>query len=257
MNPSVKAIIAVDWGGRSCDYDALKTIVSATAALSWKFTTAQIIQDAAHCLYIGQSHGDYVCWSFGPIKHLTCGGYGGAILPPDDQYERAKLLRWHGLDRTSKEDFRCSQDIIESGYRYHMTDDQASVGLANLGVAQKSVELARKNAAWYCEAFKDVPGIKVPEFDPMSNYWIFTIIVYDREGLKDCLSRNGIGASQVHARNDKHTAFRRATARQDGLLKGVEYFDNHQLSIPVGAWVTEEERDNIAKIVINYARNSW
>lgn len=240
MGRKTKAIVAVDWAGRSCDYATLKS------------AGVPVIQDAAHRLYVDQPHGDYVCYSFGPIKHLTCGGYGGAILPPADQFDRARLLRWHGLDRLSKADFRCSQDIVEAGYRYHMTDDQAAVGLANLPYAGRSVSRARENARWYCQVFKDAPGITVPEFDPSADYWLMTIIADNRDGLMAHLAERGIASSQVHARCDKHTAFKRATARSDNL-EGVDYFDAHQLSIPTGFWITDQDRDHIAGAVLEWA----
>src|SRR5579871_769320 len=98
VNKHTKAVIAVDWAGRHCDYHALREAVG---------HKIPIIEDAAHCIHIPRQHGDYVAWSFGPIKHLTMGGNGAALLVPNNQHERAKLLRWHGLDRESKEDFRC------------------------------------------------------------------------------------------------------------------------------------------------------
>jgi dTDP-4-amino-4,6-dideoxygalactose transaminase len=237
-----KAVIAVDWSGRACDYDAIRMVAPGLP----------VIQDAAHRFYIDQPHGDYVCWSFGPIKHLTCGGYGGALLPPAGQFERARLLRWHGLDRLSQADFRCEQDITEVGYRYHMTDDQAAVGLTNLPLAARSVARARANARWYSQTLAQVSGITVPPFDASADYWLMTILADDREGLRAHLTERGIASSQVHARNDKHTAFRRAMIDSDNL-RGVEYFDAHQLSIPVGWWVSDADRERIAAAVIEHS----
>lgn len=134
-----------------------------------------------------------------------------------------------------------------------MTDDQAIVGLANLSLAKNSVTHARQNSEWYCQVFKNVPGIYVPKFDPNCNYWIFTLLSDNRDELKTYLTEQGIGASQVHARTDKHTAFKTATVRQDNDLPGVGYFDSHQLSIPVGAWITNADRERVASTIIEYA----
>jgi dTDP-4-amino-4,6-dideoxygalactose transaminase len=242
MTRRTKAIIAVDWAGRSCDYATLKS------------AGVPVVQDAAHRFYVGQPYGDYLCYSFGPIKHLTCGGYGGAILPPPEQFDRARLLRWHGLDRLSKADFRCSQDIVEAGYRYHMTDDQAAVGLANLPYASRSVARSRENAEWYCQSLAGAPGITVPPFDPDCDYWLMTILANDRDGLMAHLTERGIASSQVHARCDKHTAFKRATAHS-GQLPGVDHFDAHQLSIPTGFWISDQDREHIAGAVLEWAHS--
>ena len=243
VSPHTRAVVAVDWGGRGCDYHALR-----------RASTSPIIQDAAHRLYVDEhNRGDFVCWSFGPIKHLTCGGYGGALLAPPAVADRARLLRWHGLDRLNKADFRCEQDITEVGYRYHLTDDQATVGLANLPLARWAIERARDNARWYSQTLSGVDGITVQPFDPDCDYWLYTLLADDRDGLKAYLAEQGIASSQVHARNDLHTAFRRATARQDGRLPGVEHFDDHQLSVPVGWWVTEQDRERVARAVIAFS----
>src|SRR5258705_572864 len=118
-----KAIMAVDWGGVRCDYQSLREIPG----------NIPIIQDAAHSFH-ELDHimgGDITCWSFQAIKFLTTGD-GGALACPSDQLGRAKLLRWYGLDRESSENFRGDQDIKEIGYKYHMNDIAASIGLANL-----------------------------------------------------------------------------------------------------------------------------
>jgi dTDP-4-amino-4,6-dideoxygalactose transaminase len=113
-----KCIIAVNWGGRKPDYNKLKAY------------GLPVIEDAAHGPYkLDGNNGDYVIWSFQAIKFLTSGD-GGAILCPDP--ERARLLRWFGLDRRSSSDFRAAQNIKEVGYKYHMNDINAAIALENL-----------------------------------------------------------------------------------------------------------------------------
>lgn len=234
-----RAIVAVDWGGRLCNYDLMRH----------EAPGIPIIEDAAHRLYASPFNGvmgDYVCWSFGPIKHLTCGGYGGALLTPPDQTERARLLRWHGLDRLSKADFRCEQMIHEAGYRYHMTDDMATVGLANLPLAIENVQKARENAAWYSFAFRGVPGIRLQPYDETCDYWLYTLLADDRNGLIAALGEQQIQASPVHSRNDIHPAYH----FPNGPLPGVDYFAAHEVAIPVGWWVTPSDRERIARAVM-------
>lgn len=252
VNQHTKAVIAVDWAGRSCNYSKLRDALQSASARSRRFDQdIPIIQDAAHRLYVTGDTGNFVCWSFGPIKHLTTGGYGGALLPPAAQRKRAELLRWHGLDRTTgSADFRCAQDITEVGYRYHMTDDQAVVGLSNLYIAEHSVAMARKNAQWYCEQLANIPGIVVPPFDPNCDYWIFGLLIeQDRDRFMQYMSEHGIPTSRVHARNDIHTGFAQASTNTHAQRIGVDYFDAHQVNIPVGWWVTEEERQFICSAV--------
>lgn len=239
VTPRTKAVIAVDWGGRPCDYDALRRAAPGIP----------IIQDAAHRLYASNPGGDYVCFSHGPIKHLTCGGYGGSLLTPSSQRERARLLRWHGLDRESKADFRCDQDIHEAGYRYHLTDDLATVGLANLELATANVREAVRNADYYNHALRDLPGITLQPMCWESDAWLYTLLADDRDGLMAALADEGIASSPVHARNDKHPAFN----FPNGPLPGLDSFSAHELAIPVGWWVTPEARERIASTISAFA----
>ena len=72
-------------------------------------------------------------FSFQAIKHLTAVDGGCVIFNDQDDFERSKLLRWYGIDRNeNRKDFRCEADISEIGFKFHMNDVNASIGLANL-----------------------------------------------------------------------------------------------------------------------------
>jgi dTDP-4-amino-4,6-dideoxygalactose transaminase len=243
-----KAIIAVDWAGRCAVTRALKVAAGGTF----------VIEDAAHALLavsergpIAQWGGDYCCWSFQAIKHLSTGD-GGALLPPASQIERARLLRWYGLDRRTRADFRCEQDIREIGYKYQSNDIAAAIGLANLQAAEWSVARSCRNAEWYTRALTGVPGVTLAPFDPSASYWIFSILVDDRPSFMEHLKACGIATSQVHARNDRHRAFRQVGEAR-GPLPGVEYFDAHQVAIPSGYWVDEVAREQVVSAIWDWA----
>jgi dTDP-4-amino-4,6-dideoxy-D-glucose/dTDP-4-amino-2,4-dideoxy-beta-L-xylose transaminase len=237
-----RAIMAVDWAGRSCDYKQLRqNALYASRAVQ----QIPIIQDAAHNLFVDmQNRGDYVCWSFQAIKHLTTGD-GGALLAPTEQMGRGRLLRWYGLDRTSSADFRCAQDIKEAGFKYHMNDIAAAVGLANLPYARWVVDQHRAHAAQYAAELQDVPGVRVPPADPGASWWLYTVLAENQAGLIAHLTSRGIGASPVHRRNDVHPAFR----FPNGQLPGVDAFAEHEVALPVGWWVTESQISEIAAAV--------
>ena len=249
--PQAKAVIAVDWAGRLCEYNYLHD--------DGFLAHRPIVQDAAHSLCARNwrdawdDTGDLICWSFQAIKHLTTGD-GGALFTSSEQMDRARLLRWYGLDRRSKQSFRCEQDIQEVGGKWHMNDIAASIGLANLPHAKWVVEQHRKNAAWYHDALKDLDGITLPPPDPGSSWWLFTILTDDRDEFISFMGERGIECSQVHARNDRHTAFRAACVNPDDELPGVDYFSSHQAAIPVGWWLTESEREQVAEGVRAWAK---
>jgi len=226
-HPDAKAVMVVDWAGQLPNFRELRKAANGIP----------IIEDAAH-RFGGDCGGDYVAWSFQAIKFLTTGD-GGALLTPFNQYQRAKLLRWYGLDRESSESFRCAQNIQEVGFKYHMNDIAASIGLTNLRLAQENLRRHRENAAYLSERL----GIG---FNPTSHYWFFPLTVSNRDSFIAYMAEKGIDASQVHARNDKHAGFQ----YPNGELPGVDWFDAHQVAIPCGWWLTKDELDAVADAVL-------
>ncbi len=229
MTPRTKAIMAVDWGGALCAYDALKDM------------GLPVIQDAAHHLTTPQ--GDYACYSFQAIKFLTCGD-GGALVAPAHQMERARLLRWYGLDRRSKADFRCEQNITEVGYKIHLNDIAAAIGLANIGGVRELIAKHQENAAYYdrhIESYHIVRGA----LDAQSACWLYTVLPKDRQGFISHMADHGIACSPVHARNDTHSAFH----FPNGPLPGVDHFASRNVAIPVGFWLTNDDRRRVVEAV--------
>lgn len=236
ITPRTKAIIAVDWGGALCNYSALRSF------------GLPVIQDAAHSPTAGLG-GDYVCWSFQAIKHLTTGD-GGALWCPSEQLERARLLRWYGLDRRSKADFRCEQNIQEVGYKYHMNDIAAAIGLANIGNVRRVVQAHRDNARRYHNELVGMQGVVLPQWDAQSAWWLYTLLIEDRTSFIAHLADHGIAASPVHARNDTHHAFH----YPNGPLPGVDHFASRNVAIPVGWWLSADDRKRVIEAVQTWTR---
>lgn len=237
-----KAVVAVDFAGRRCDYWALRLAAPGIP----------IIQDAAHLAPepLGERRGDWVALSFGAIKFLTTSD-GGALLPPADGSWKhdPKRTRWAGLDRDSKESFRASQSINEPGGKWHMTDVAAAFGLANLPLAKAAVTAHRQNAAFYGEVLAHVPHVEIPPPDPRSSWWLYVLHCDHSGSLAAYLRERGIEASPVHRRNDVHPGF----DYYSGRLPGVEWYAPRQLAIPTGWWVTPEDAQRVADAVIGWA----
>jgi dTDP-4-amino-4,6-dideoxygalactose transaminase len=243
ITKKTRAIVAIHWGGYPCDIDRLQKI-------SDKYGIA-LIEDAAHAFgasYQGKpigSHSDYVCFSFQAIKHLTTVDGGLLALKDADDYKRGKLLRWFGIDReVPRKDLRCEEDIKEFGYKHHMSDVSAVIGLEQLKYVGDIIAKHRENADFYNSALPDSFLLRY-EKDRLSSYWLYTIRVNDRESFQEYMKKEGIMVSQVHVRNDIHTAF--SAYRRN--LPGVDEFSKEQVSIPVGWWVTKEDREKIAVAV--------
>ena len=137
ITAKTKVIIAVHWGGYPIDLDRLAEIQS-NAMSTYGFRPA-VIEDCAHSFgskykgsYLG-TRGNFAMYSLQAIKHVTSID-GGILLSPHSKLnDRAKLIRWYGIDREgNRKDFRCEADIEEWGYKFHMNDVCATVGIENL-----------------------------------------------------------------------------------------------------------------------------
>lgn len=241
INNKTKAIVAVNWGGKFADYDALKSF------------GIPVIEDAAHTwdsfLTKDVERGDYICYSFQAIKFLTTAD-GGMLICPSNKEQDARILRWYGLDRTKNESFRCTQNITKVGFKYHMNDVNATIGIENLPHASMSVNLSRLNSRYYCENVNN-KLLTIPKWDPNNSYWLFSMHV--KPGLKDhftnYLSNLGISCSPVHFRNDQYDTTRHFS---DGPLSGVDRFTETQVCIPNGWWLDNWDVIKIAKVLNEY-----
>ena len=253
ITSKTKIIFLVHWGGYPMDLDRLKEIQD-SAFRNFGFKPV-IIEDCAHALgskFKGRllgNHGNICTFSFQAIKHLTSVDGGLLVLPHKNLYQRAKLLRWYGIDRESdRKDFRCEADIPEWGFKFHMNDVSASIGNENLKEVQKEViDKHKSNGRYYDQELKDVKGVTLLERDDRmeSSYWIYSILVDDKEKFAEYMKSCGIATSQVHERNDMHSCL--AEFRSD--LPNLNKIKNRLTSIPVGWWVTEEQREYIVECI--------
>lgn len=251
--PTTLAVVAVDWAGRMCDYNRLREVCD-----PWGIP---IIEDAAHspkATYNGRYQtrvgGDWIAWSFQAIKHLTTGDGGALQCPTPEATERARLLRWYGLDRRSKADFRCEQDITEVGFKAHMNDVAAAIGLANLDHLGTVLYRHRRNAKALHGLLEGTPGVALPPADAGSSWWLFTLLVDDRADFQAFMLEHGVATSQVHRRNDEHPAFRAAEHPASDARPGLDAFAAKQVSIPVGWWLKDDDITRIAHLVQTWAR---
>ena len=249
ITPKTKAIMCVHWGGYPCDLDELNTIAVEHGV--------KLIEDACHAFgstYHGKkigSHSDFACFSFQAIKEMTTVDGGALVCKSKDDCERGRLLRWYGIDRKAEcKDLRCENDIVEYGYKFHMNDVTATIGLEQLKYVGKTIEKYRANAARYDNAFQNLKAVQPLRYknDRSSAHWLYTMRVKNRQRFMEHMKAAGITVSQVHARNDTHTAFKDFKCD----LPGVDEFVSEQVSIPVGWWLTEKDVSYICNTVIEY-----
>lgn len=251
----------VHWGGNPVDLDKVEEIKKYAKD---KFGThLWVIEDCAHAFgseFNGKklgTHGNIAVFSMQAIKHLTTGDGGLIFLPDKELYDRAKLLRWYGIDRERRSlpgsDFRLEPDIVEAGHKFHMNDINASIGIGNLENIQSIINKCVENGEYYNESLKGIPGLKLVKKLPNAkvNYWIYTIRILNgrKQEFNEFMSKNGVVVSQVHGRNDQHTCM--ANYKSSGLekLPLLNELEKEIICIPVGWWVTKEDRKRIVDLI--------
>jgi dTDP-4-amino-4,6-dideoxygalactose transaminase len=245
------AIMLVHWGGYPCDLERIKQIQEKCQHMYGFKPT--VIEDCAHAWgakYKGQlvgTQGNVCCFSFQAIKHFTTCDGGCMVSPDQNHYDSAKLLRWYGLDRTSRADYRCQQDIQEWGFKFHMNNVAAAIGIANYPHVGKIVQQHRDNGLYYNKELKDIGGVHLLENEEgyESSYWVYCLCVDDRENFMRNMKEKGIMVSQVHDRNDKHSCVKDFRSQ----LPSLDCFMKKMICIPCGWWVGQEERSYIVDCI--------
>ena len=244
-----KAISVVDYGGRPVDYQVLREICD-----RYKI---KLIADLAHCLdakISGQSvlkYVDFAIFSFQAIKTVTSADGGAIYIADNTMIQKAKRLRWFGIDRTEKQKGTWENDINEIGYKYQMNDIQAAIGLANLEDLQDIRSIRKSIFSTYQKCF-EASGIKLFEatnekiqFTP----WLATIdTVGRRQIVMDHLRKHNIESAQVHYRNDRYSIFKQFI---DKSFPNMDNIENNYLVLPLHTNMTVVDAEKISEIVID------
>jgi len=248
VTEKTKAIMPVHWAGYPCDMDEINQIA--------KENNLVVIEDAAHALgatYKGKPIGsisDFTAFSFQAIKHLTTGDGGALCCLNKLQYEEAKKRRWFGIDRESSKPSILGDrvfDIEKVGFKYHLNDLAAAVGLGNLEEFPKRLKKFREIVSIYREELSNVPGMELLDYknDRESAFWLFTVLVENRLDFIRKMNAAGIPVSVVHQRIDRYSVFGGQTP---GLVNQEKFGDN-QIAIPVQAELRVEDVNLIIKTI--------
>lgn len=246
ISKKTKAIIPVHWAGNPCDLDLIDAIA--------KENNLKVIQDAAHAL--GATFDskaiahfcDYTCYSFQAIKHLTTGD-GGAICTPSFS-SSLKKMKWFGIDKGNIKRDECGgriPDVDILGFKFHMNDIAAAIGLANLLGYRTRLKRRQQISSIYQNEFEGVKGIhllNIPSKATSAN-WMFTFRVDNRQALCDKLKQSNIPFSTVDYGIHKNPVFK----SKDKVLPGQELFDNTQLSLPNHENISFELVDKIVNVI--------
>ena len=202
--PDTKAVIAVDYAGQTADFPEISRIAKKNGAV--------VIEDACHAVgglfeYEGQhwhvgGHpwADMTTFSFHPVKTMTTGEGGMVVTDNHDYAEKIRLLRTHGMIRTSDQfvglgDSRFNEfgpwyyEMQELGFNFRITDFQCALGLSQLKKLSSFIERRRELVATYNRAFSkhnliEIPRLRNKADRDLTSWHLYTIqIDFEKAGM--------------------------------------------------------------------------
>ena len=161
INKNTKAIMPVHYAGDPGEIEKIYEFASNY--------NLRVIEDAAHAFgsikngkFIG-SFGDIVCFSFDGIKNITS-GEGGCVVTNDEKIiNKIKDARLIGVTQDSEARFEGKRkwefDVLEQGWRYHMSDLMASIGISQLKKLSYFSKKRQNLAKYYDAKLKEVKEV--------------------------------------------------------------------------------------------------
>ncbi|KOG29359.1 DegT/DnrJ/EryC1/StrS family aminotransferase [Streptomyces resistomycificus] len=247
-----RAVMPVLFGGRAIDLSRARKELTARNIV--------IVEDAAHAFgsrsgtrRVGAT-GDLTCFSFGPIKNLTC-GQGGMVIPrTPEEADAIRRLRLLGVVQSQAQRANTTTYRVESfGLRYQLSNLNAAVGLAQLAHFG-TTERARRNL-WrtYRSALSSLEGVTPVDVDPDHSVpHLCQVRVKNRDAVFAHLRSQGVGVGVHYPPNHSQPAF----AAWKRTLPATEQAAKEILSLPFHQHLTEQHIEHVVSAlgqVLKYA----
>ena len=257
ITPKTRAIIPVHYGGHTCRMDEIMEMATRH--------NLHVIEDVAHGCggkyknrMLG-SIGIMGCFSFHAVKNLPTGD-GGMVTTDDEQiYNQLKSLRWVGIDkgtwdRSEKKGYSWEYSVNRLGFKYHINDITAVIGLSELNVLDEHNLIRRHIAHKYDESFGDIPWIETPvekEYAWSSRH-NYVIKVPMRNELNEYLRTKGISTG-VHYEPIHHF---KVFGNIKANLPVTEKVWPTLLTLPLYPDMTNKEFEKVVSEIIKFGKNN-
>lgn len=253
QNKKVKAVVAVDYAGHPCDWDALKSLKE-----KYDF---QLVNDFCHALcaeykndvLYAVKYADAVNLSFHPVKHITT-GEGGAVLTNDEVLDKKiKTLRTHGITKEEtileKNDGPWYYEMHDVGFNYRITDFQCALGISQLKKLETFVEKRRQIAKYYDEALGKDNRLIVPYVskDAKHAYHLYPLqIKFDelkisKKEFFEKMKEKNIFLQVHYIPVHLQPFYRKNFGFKPGDFPVAEEFYKNEISIPLYPRLTEQD----------------
>ena len=248
ITPRTRAVVAVDYAGHPCDYDALRDLADRHQL--------RIIADACHAVgghYRGRPVGslaDLSTFSFHPVKSMTT-GEGGMITTQDAELaRRMRRFRSHGVSvdfRQRMESGTWFYEMLDLGYNYRLSDLQCALGITQLRKLPRWVQRRQAIAARYDAALAAEPRVRrlVCRPDVSHGYHLYVIRVARRAAVFAALRAQGIGVNVHYVPIHLHPYYRQTFGTGPGLCPVAEQAYEELISLPMFPGLSDADVDRV------------
>ena len=247
VTKKTKCIIAMDYDIFTCDHGALRKI-------SEKLNIP-VLHDAAHSFGsfyknrpIGNQH-DYTMFSFDPVKTVTCIDGGAIVVKGADKVKRLQAMRLIGMTQPAEQMYTNSRawsyDIQELGFRYHMANLHAAIGVSQIKKLNDIRSSRQKACFKYYEELKNVDSIIAPQGDFFSvNPFLYYIRVLNgrREEMREHLKCFGVDTG-VHWQAGHTFSYLKDSRRSS--LDVTEKITEEIVSLPLHSKMSKEDIERV------------
>ncbi|WP_433813705.1 DegT/DnrJ/EryC1/StrS family aminotransferase [Flavobacterium johnsoniae] len=246
-----KAIIAVHLYGMPYKVDEVHAIADRYEI--------PIIEDSAEAL--GSSYKGKKCGSFGIFGVLSFNGNkiittssGGALITNSQEIKEKAIFF-----ATQSKDIASHYEHSEIGYNYRMSNICAGIGLGQIKILEKNINLRRDNHLFYDSIFKHIKNVQL--FDNLnddffSNYWLNTILLEtkkEREGLRLAFEEANIESRPLWKPMHLQPIFKKYPYYGHKIAE--ELFEKG-LCLPSGSNLTNKDKSRIKEVIVNFFKRN-
>ena len=246
VTPKTRAIIVMHYAGFACDMDSINLIAQ-------KYNL-RVIEDACHgpLSQYGSSKlgtlGDVGCFSFFSNKNISTGEGGMLVTNNKSFYEKARLLRSHGMTTMSYERAKghsTQYDVIDLGYNYRLDDIRAAIGIAQMKKLKPDIEKRNTLRQMYIKNLKTEEKLIIPfeDYNYISASYIFPVVLKNGDSQKRDFIRNYLAAKGIQT-SVHYPPVHRFKIYQEyvtGPLEKTEYVSDCEFTLPMYGALTEKQ----------------
>jgi len=245
ITSKTKAIVVMHYGGFACDMDSIMSL-----AKKYKL---KVIEDACHGPLSEYQNkklgtiGDVGCFSFFSNKNISTGEGGMLVTNSEEYYEKAKLLRSHGMTSLSYERSKghsTGYDVVSPGYNYRMDDIRASIGIVQLDKIEDDLKKRAEVRKAYIDGLSESDKIIIPfeNYKEFSSNYIFPIVLQNstskrRDEIRNKLAEIGIQTSVHYPAVHRFSIYKEF----NNILPVTNYVADNLITLPMYGNLSKSE----------------